>query len=174
MEALAFYLFAAMVLGGALLALFHKSVVHSAFALVATFSGIAGFYILLGADFLAVTQVLIYVGGIMVLILFGVMLSPPDKKERSLPRITAALVVFGMMTILIGAKVAKVAGWMTSPNLPDLGNTDAGKVDTVVALGKGFLDKDGYLMPFELSAIVLLMALVGSVYIARRRREVTQ
>lgn len=171
METLAFLLFAALTVGGALMALFFRSVVHSAFALMATFFGIAGLYLLLGADFLAVTQVMIYVGGILVLILFGVMMTTPDLKERSIPRVSLALLLVGGFAILIGTKVAKVAGWVTNPNLPDLANTGPGKETTVVELGKGFLDQKGYLIPFELAAVVLLVALIGSVYIARRRKE---
>ncbi len=174
METVAFLFFALLTLGGALLALFARSVVNSAFSLMATFFGIAGFFLLLGADFLAVTQVLIYVGGILVLILFGVMLSPIDKKERSLARIGSALVLFGGIAILVGFKIANVSGWIVQKDLPEITRQKPETIPTVVDLGKGFLSNDGYLVPFELAAVVLLVALVGSVYIARRRREIVR
>ena len=84
----AFALFAVMTLGGALVCIWERSVVRSAFALMATFLGIAGFFVLLESDFLAMAQILIYVGGILALILFGVMLTPPDMGERKLNRST--------------------------------------------------------------------------------------
>ena len=80
---LAFGFFATLTLGGAVVCIWERSVVRSAFALLATFTGTAGFFLLLGADFLAMAQILIYVGGILALLLFGVMLSPPDIHERS-------------------------------------------------------------------------------------------
>src|SRR5688500_8006630 len=81
-EGAAFGLFALLTIGGALLCLFERSVVRSAFSLLATFLGTSGLFLLLGSDFLALSQVLIYVGGILALLLFGVMLTPPDLTER--------------------------------------------------------------------------------------------
>ncbi len=176
MEEAVFFLFAFLTVGGALVALVHKSVVHSAFALMATFFGIAGFYLLLGSDFLAVTQLLIYVGGILALYLFGLMLTPPDPSERKFSRIAVAVLMVGGIGILIGTKVASVAGWLTKTDLPDLTDSGENKATTVVEIGKGFLQangQDAYLIPFELTAIVLLVALIGSVFIARRKKEAT-
>ena len=73
-EGVAFGLFTALTLGGSLVCVWERSVVRSAFSLMATFTGVAGLFLLLGADFLAVAQILIYVGGILALILFGVIL----------------------------------------------------------------------------------------------------
>ena len=72
---LAFYFFAAMTLGFALVSLFHKNVVHSAFSLLGTLLGMSGLYVTLNADFLAMTQVLLYAGGIVMLVLFGLLLT---------------------------------------------------------------------------------------------------
>ena len=85
----AFGLFAFLTVGGALVCVWERSVVRSAFSLMATFSGTAGLFLLLGADFLAMAQILIYVGGILALMLFGVMLTPPDLTERKLPRVVS-------------------------------------------------------------------------------------
>jgi NADH:ubiquinone oxidoreductase subunit 6 (subunit J) len=84
-----------MTLGGGVMCIWERSVVRSAFALMATFTGIAGLFILLGADFLAMAQILIYVGGILALILFAVMLTP-DLGERA--RILTATVLVGGAT----------------------------------------------------------------------------
>ena len=70
-----FYFFAVVTVGSAMVVVFSKNIVYSAFALLFTFFGVAGIYVLLNADFLAITQLLVYVGGILVLLLFGVMLT---------------------------------------------------------------------------------------------------
>ena len=104
-EGAAFALFAVMTLGGGLVCVWERSIVRSAFALMSTFSGVAGFFVLLESDFLAMAQILIYVGGILALILFAVMLTPPDMEERRLPRVLGALVA-GLFQRFIGDKVA--------------------------------------------------------------------
>jgi NADH-quinone oxidoreductase subunit J len=73
--ALVFYLFALVTVGSAAVVVLARSLIYSAFALLFTFFGVAGLYVILGADFLAATQLLVYVGGILVLLLFGVMLT---------------------------------------------------------------------------------------------------
>ena len=72
---LVFYLFALVTVGSAAVVVLARSLIYSAFALLFTFFGVAGLYVILGADFLAATQLLVYVGGILVLLLFGVMLT---------------------------------------------------------------------------------------------------
>src|SRR5262245_21602884 len=104
-QGLSFALFAVMTLGGGVMCVWERSVVRSAFALMATFTGIAGFFVLLEADFLAMAQILIYVGGILALILFAVMLTPPDLGERRLGRIVASTVLVGGATALLGQQV---------------------------------------------------------------------
>lgn len=163
-EGLAFGLFALLTLGGGLVCVWERSVVRSAFALMATFVGAAGFFVLLGSDFLAVAQILIYVGGILALLLFGVMLSPPDMGERRLPRVLGGLVAIGLATFWVGAKVAATVSWAQAETLP-VPHTRAEEI------GVGFLAPDQYVVPFELAAVVLTVALVAAVYIARRKRS---
>ena len=161
-EGVAFGLFAALPIGGGLMCVWERSVVRSAFSLLATFSGVAGLFLLLGADFLAVAQILIYVGGILALILFGVMLSPPDLAERKLSRVLVGLVLMLGATAWVGSKVAATVIWAKTDVLPE----PTTKVDEI---GVAFLDPDGYLVPFELAAMILTVALVAAVYIARRK-----
>lgn len=167
-EGLAFALFAVMTLGGALACIWERSVVRSAFALMATFLGVAGFFVLLESDFLAMAQVLIYVGGILALILFGVMLTPPDLGERKLSRVLTGLVLVGAGTAWVGMKVAATAKWAV------LGAPGDGRADEAITsaerIGVGFLAIDQYVVAFELAAVVLTVALVAAVYIARRKR----
>lgn len=163
-EGLAFGLFAFLTIGGGFVCIFERSVVRSAFSLLATFSGTAGLFLLLGADFLAVAQILIYVGGILALLLFGVMLSPPDLGERKLSRVIAGLALVGIAVAWVGFKVQSTVVWATAKELPPM-RSNAREI------GVGFLAADQYVIPFELAAIVLTVALVAAVYVARRKRE---
>jgi NADH-quinone oxidoreductase subunit J len=159
-----FGLFAWLVIGGSLMCIWERSVVRSAFCLLATFGGTAGLFALLGADFLAMAQILIYVGGILALILFGVMLTPPDLTERKLSRVVSGLVLLGAGVAFLAAKVAASVTWARSAELPE-------PTGRAAELGVGFLAADQYVVAFELAAVLLTVALVAAVYIARRRRE---
>lgn len=163
---LAFALFAALTLGGGVICVWERSVVRSAFALMATFTGVAGLFLLLEADFLAMAQILIYVGGILALILFAVMLTPPDLGERRLPRILAATVLVGVATLYLGFEVGRAARWFGDGHPLD-GRATAGSAERI---GVGFLALDQYVVAFELAAVVLTVALVAAVYIARRKK----
>lgn len=163
METLFFYLFAGLAIAGSIGTVWLKYVVHSAFALMAAFVGIAGLFIMLGADFLAVAQVLIYVGGILILFLFGIMLTPPDRKERNAKRVLGFLLPVLAIVAALSFQVGSVVRWFTKNEVGPPQNTAA-------PLGRELLRPDGYLIPFELVSVVLLVALIGSVFIARRRR----
>ena len=160
----AFGLFAWMTLGGSLMCIWERSVVRSAFCLMSTFCGVAGLFILLGADFVGMAQILIYVGGILALLLFGVMLAPPDMSERKLPRLFGALVLLGGAVAWVAVKVSGTAQWAQLPaeQLP-------ARESKVEEIGIGFLAPDQYVVAFELAAVLLTVALVGAVYIARRK-----
>lgn len=176
-QGLAFALFAVMTLGGGMMCIWERSVVRSAFALMATFTGIAGLFVLLEADFLAMAQILIYVGGILALLLFAVMLTPPDLGERRLGRILTATVLVGGATLFLGLDVARTATWFVR-GAPLDGRAE-GDFGSAERIGVGFLALDQYVVAFELAAVVLTVALVAAVYIARRKKsdlepEVTQ
>ena len=163
-EGLAFALFAVLVLAGSLLCVWERSVVRSAFCLLGTFGGTAGLFLLLGSDFLALSQILIYVGAILALILFGVMLTPPDLGERKLPRVVAGLLAVGGGVAFVAFKVAATARWVEAAELKPPG-------PSAREIGVGFLAADQYVVAFELAAVVLTVALVAAVYVARRRRS---
>ena len=105
---IAFFVFAALTVGSALFAAMAKNIVHSAFSLMATFFGVAGIYAILGSDFLAVTQVIVYVGGILILIVFGVLLTDRVPEEF---RVTKA-------RNYLPALIAAVSGRIAVPALP--------------------------------------------------------
>jgi NADH-quinone oxidoreductase subunit J len=167
-EGAAFGLFTLMTLGGSLVCLWERSVVRSAFSLMATFMGIAGFFVLLESDFLAMAQILIYVGGILALLLFGVMLCKPDLEERKLTRVLPGLAIVGAATAWVGMRVAANVEWAVQ-SAPGDGAAD-GPITNAERIGVGFLAIDQYVVAFELAAVVLTVALVAAVYIARRKR----
>jgi NADH-quinone oxidoreductase subunit J len=139
---------------------FSKNILYSAFALMGTFMGVAALYVFLAADFVAVIQVLIYVGGILVLTLFAVMLTHRIADVRISNRsvgVLPGLVVVGA----VGAVMAKAvlgANWVV--RLPETPRP------TTAGIGNAFLGD--YLLPFELASVVLLAALVGAVVLSRK------
>jgi len=156
-----FYFFAVVTIASAGVVVFSRNIMYSAFSLLFTFFGVAGIYVLLNADFIAVSQLLIYVGGILVLLLFGVMLTNKvvsvDMKTGTLQTLPASILVAMMAGALCG--VFFVTDWKIVTNVAEVPNTTA-------TLGEMFMTT--YLLPFEVASIVLLVALVGAALIARR------
>lgn len=164
-EGLAFAFFSSFTIAGSLMCIWERSVVRSAFSLMATFMGVAGLFLLLGSDFLAMAQILIYVGAILALILFGVMLTPPDLGERSLPRIAGALAFVLGGAALVWKHVMDATESLAvvpTEELVEMASQDQ-------SIGMGFLHPQQYVVAFELAAFLLTVALVAAVYIARRR-----
>lgn len=138
-----------------------RNLVHSAIALMGTLFGVAGLYVFLYADFIAAVQVVIYVGGILVLIIFGVMLTnritTPVLVQTSMPnRFFAAVVVF-LIFIGLSTLVFRTP-WQQ-------GEFDTG-ASTVTAIGTALMTK--YLLHFEVASVLLLLALLGAAYLSRR------
>ena len=156
---LVFYALGALALAMAALVAFSRNILHAALGLLVTLLAVAGLYLWLGADFLGVTQLLIYVGGILVMILFAILFTTRIAQVRvsnaSIGRLPAVLV-----SLVVVAGLAYV-GATTRFAL-----TEAVAAPTTARLGDGFLRE--YLLPFELASLVLLMALVGAMVIARR------
>ena len=160
-----FYIFAVLTLGSASVVVFSRNIVRAAFALLFAFFGVAGIYIFLLADFIAITQLLIYVGGIMVLILFGVMLTSHqinvDAKTGMLQTLPAILIAACVSGGLVW--VFWLTDWKANPAVPAV-ETTAAKI--------GELLLTAYLLPFEIASVVLLVALIGAAMIARREKKV--
>ncbi len=138
-----------------------KNLVHSAVALMGTLFGVAGLYVFLYADFLAATQVVIYVGGILVLIIFGVMLThritTPVLIQTSMPnRFLAGTVVF---IVFMGLSALM---YRTPWHRGELGE----EVSTVSVIGTSLMTR--YLLHFEVASVLLLLALLGAAYLSRR------
>ncbi len=161
-EAAVFWVFALVTVGSAAVVVLSRTLIYNAFALLFTFFGVAGLYLMLGADFLAATQLLIYVGGILVLLLFGVMLTHKiydlDLKSETQQLLPGAIVAAGLFVILTATAVR--SQWSSTP-LPPAATTEA--------IGQLFMGT--YLLPFEAASVLLLVALVGAAMIVRRRRD---
>ena len=156
----AFYLLAAITVTCALGVALAHHIVYSAFALMGTLLGVAGIFVLLGADFLGVVQLLVYVGGILVLTLFAIMLThriaDMHVSNRSVGRLPAAILVGAVFAGLV--RVALSASWVTS---------DAGSVEpTTAGIGNEFLT--AYILPFEVASVVLLVVVIGAVVVSRK------
>lgn len=161
-QIVSFGLLSVMMIGAALGVVLFTNIVYSAFLLGGVFISIAGLYLLLNADFVAAAQVLIYVGAVNVLILFAIMLV--NKREDFKPlrnhwirQGATALVCAGLFTLL--STMVLVTPWAFS-TAPTAGNNSI----VVIAL---HLFSD-FLLPFELASVLLLMAMVGAIVIARR------
>ncbi len=164
--AVAFYLFAILIIGSALIMVFSKNIVHSAFALMFTLAGLALFYALLYAGFVAVTQLLVYVGGILVLILFGVMLTTRGYFEKVRTR-TVNLIPATIFVAIIGMLLIFVfvtTDWTLIP-------LEEGEV-TLTALGELLLTD--FMLPFQVAGVLLLLAIIGAVLMATRSRTPKQ
>lgn len=157
----AFYLIAALTLVSAAGVAFSRNILYASFSLLGTFMGVAGLYIFLSADFLAVTQLLIYIGGVLVLILFAVMLTSRIQDIRvtnqSLGVVPAAVAT--LLTTALLVFVSCFAPWKAPLKNPPL-------VSSAAQLGDLFLNR--YLLPFEIASVVLLATLIGAVVIARK------
>jgi NADH-quinone oxidoreductase subunit J len=158
-----FYFFAFVTVASAGVVVFSRNIVYSAFALLFTFFGVAGIYVLLNADFLAITQLLIYVGGILVLILFGVMLTTNtvsvDIKAKSINTLPAVSVVAALAGLLAG--MIWTSDWFMSKNMNELAEQTTSK-----EIGSALITT--HLLPFEVASVVLLVAIVGAAMMARR------
>ena len=174
-EAACFYITAAIAVGSGVLILVSDKIVHMAFWLLASLAGFAIFYLLLGADFLGFTQVLVYIGGVLILFLFGVMLTQrvdvPLKAAASLrvlvPGVVIGVLTTGLLVFLAGGnnwseKAAKEIAQI-SPNAVNAAEP------TAFGLGEAFMST--YILPFEVVSVLLLVAMIGATYIARGKSE---
>ena len=198
MEAFLFVMFGMCAVGGAVAVVLSQNVVRMAFYLVISLSSTAGLFFLLGADFVGATQLLIYVGGTVVLLIFGVMLTatgPFQNFKTGAGELLLSVLVGGsflMMLILTVMQVDwdgnqdKLAAAYGPSSMERIGYYGEDQGSTARSLGAAFLgvrfdedlgkDRDdlstGYLLPFEIVSVHLLVVLVGAAYLARAKRRV--
>ncbi len=165
MELLMFYIFGFGAVVSALLMVTNRRPVRAAMSLVATMSFLAGLYVLLDAHLIAVLQLIVYAGAIMVLFLFVIMLLNIEEKEGLLGVNTILLQFMGMLVVglLFVSMVSLFKGGGSLLASVDIAN-DFG---TTKAVGKLLFTE--YLLPFEIASVLLLAAIVGAVILAKRR-----
>jgi NAD(P)H-quinone oxidoreductase subunit 6 len=154
-----FYALAALTVGSAAFVAFSRNIVYSTFALLGAFMGVVGIYVLLAADFVAMVQLLVYVGGILVLTIFAVMLT------AGIADVTVSNRAVGTGTGIITAGVAGLV--MLYAIMRTHWHQAAAVVPkaTTYAIGNAFLGD--YVLPFEVASLVLLAALIGAIVISR-------
>jgi NADH-quinone oxidoreductase subunit J len=166
-EAIAFYFIAACILGFAVLVISTKDTVHSVLFLVVDFLFVAALYVLLGAQFLAAIQILVYAGGIVVLYLFVVMLvnlKRPPEAHSDPHRLTkvglgmSAAVLLELSAIALYSSALPATPVAPGAAMPVTGNTEQ----------VGWLLYTSYLIPFEIASMLLLVAMIGAIVLAKR------
>ena len=161
MQAIVFVLLAIVTLGAALMVVISQNLMRSALWLILAFFGIAGIFILLQAEFLAVTQVLIYVGAISTLIIFAIMLSR-NLADPHMPRFNQQWGLVGGFAALLFVGLAAVVTRVAWP-------VASGEVsaDAIRTLGMDLVGP--YAVPFEVASVLLVVAMIGAIIIARER-----
>lgn len=157
---LAFWILTGVTLVAALGVLASRNLLHAVLFLILLFVGMAGYFVLLSADFLAMAQVIIYVGAIAVLVLFAVLLTPRAGRNNGETRMfLPALLLCGTLLAII-LFVITDTNWAAADESPSV---------TAADLGEALLSR--WVLPFELASVLLTVALVGSIMLVRSREE---
>jgi NADH-quinone oxidoreductase subunit J len=163
-----FYILGAISLATAFLTIYSKNPIHSAIYLVICFFSIAGHYLLLNAQFLAIVHIIVYSGAIMILFLFTIMLMNLNKEDEvHKPRITrlGAIVVFCVMCLIM------ITVFFNSKPVSDISDATGDDYQSIKMLGKVLLDgENGYMVPFEFASVLLLVAMIGTVLLSKKEK----
>jgi NADH-quinone oxidoreductase subunit J len=162
-----FYLLAAVAGGSAIGVMLSRNIVRTAVYLLFALSAVAGLYFLLAAEFLAAVQLVIYVGGTLILILFGVMLTSTSPFSRFTPRRWEVVVAVVIGLVLLTALVAGILSAAGAGHFAS--NMHPGEEYPVLRLGQALLGD--FLVPFEIASVLLLVVLIGAAYLAKARRR---
>jgi NADH-quinone oxidoreductase subunit J len=161
LETFTFYTFAATMVGSSLAIVLTRNIVRAATWLLGTLGAAAGLYLLLSANFIAAIQLIVYAGGILVLIVFGVMLTASNPFAKFTPSRGEVLVTTVAMLVLLASLLAV----MFAGPWPDLKTHPTAKVAEMRSLGEVLLTD--YLVPFEAVSVLLLAVMIGAAYLAR-------
>ncbi|MFN2184352.1 MAG: NADH-quinone oxidoreductase subunit J [Anaerolineae bacterium] len=158
-----FIILSAVTLIGALGVVVSRNLFYAAIFLILSFVGVAGYYVLLQAEFLAMIQILVYVGAISILIIFAIMVSrrfmSPKYRARNEQWVWALVAAAALFAILVVILI-QVDWPVVQAGVPE---------GTLVELGKALVDPEQFLLVFEVASVLLLVALVGAVIVARER-----
>lgn len=171
MEQIIFLIVSVITIGSALIVVTNRNLFHAALALMVTFLGVAGFYVLLEAGFLAAAQLLVYIGAISILIIFAIMMTRRLMQATEQPfnsqwglGLLATVIVLAVLVFAIGGY------WPLQPAEAPLQTRTVVSDDviqnSIVTLGEAFVSPHGLVLAFELASILLLAALVGAILVA--------
>lgn len=155
-----FSIMAAVMIGSALKVVTTRNVVHAALWLVLVLAGAAGQFLLLGAEFVGVTQVLVYIGAIIVLFLFGIMLTKASMGDDEDVNLANRPIAAGVGTLLLAIMAYATIDFWRDAELPEDTRTSAATVSDSI-----FSD---FIVPFEATSVLLLAALIGAIVVARK------
>ncbi|WP_162427201.1 NADH-quinone oxidoreductase subunit J family protein [Pontibacter pudoricolor] len=168
-----FYIFAILAIVSGAYMVLTRNLLYAGFSLLIVLLSIAGIYVLLFADFIAVTQLMVYVGGVLVLILFGIMLSSRVHDKSVLSEnvntvwgtLVAGLIVVGLSYSILKSNISSLP-WLQTMEMDVLGNQKS----TVQTIGIKLMTD--FVLPFEIASLLLLIALMGAAYIATDKQKV--
>lgn len=179
-EQIIFLLISAFTIGMAVIVVTKRNLFHAALALMATFLGVAGLYVIMDAGFLAAAQLLVYIGAISILVIFAIMMTrrlmqttEPAFNSQSAFALATAVVTFG---VLVWVFFAFRDFWPFTPDavtpLASKPEVPAGLLQGSVAqMGEAFVSPAAYVLPFEIASVLLLAALVGAIIVAWPKAE---
>jgi NADH-quinone oxidoreductase subunit J len=155
-----FYFFCVVTVAGALYVLFSKNVLYSAYGLLVTFLGVASMFVFSGAEFMAASQIMVYVGGILVLLIFGIMLSSNKRSDKNYLKIKDNSISLGLgVAIPLFFVIMIIAGNLVYPKV------EKPVVQKIQSLGFELMTDS--VLALEIVGILLLMALIGATFIAK-------
>ena len=172
--AIYFYIFAFIAVAGAVGVVALRNIFHSALSMVVCLFAVAGFFVLLNAEFLAAVQVILYVGAIMVLIIFAILLSTQIMRKNIIQTNAYAIpgFIFSFLFLLVTSWVIITTAFVERDQVPfypawlgELPRT----LDNTTIMGWSLMAT--YTLPFEIASILLLMSLIGSVILAHRKKD---
>lgn len=158
---IAFYVIAATTVGSALMVAAVRDLVHAVLFLVLSFVGVAGIYVVLSADFVAMAQVLIYAGAISVLLVFAIMLTPSSDRRNSDTAFQGPALILAGLVLAVTVFVIYDTDW----RIADRGQFAA----TAASLGRAFFTP--YVVPFEVASVLLVVAMVGAILLTQEEGE---
>lgn len=159
-EILAFWALAIVTIVAASGVMFSRNLLHAVLFLILSFVGIAGFFVLLSADFIAMAQIIIYVGAIAVLVLFAVLLTPRSGRDNSETSMAAPAVLLSLALFAVIVFVVYDTDWALISESPNL---------TARELGNALLST--WVLPFQVASVLLTAAMVGAIMLVRSAEE---
>ena len=166
-EQIIFLIAALFTLGSGLMVVTTGNLIHAALWLVSTLFGVAVVFAILNAGFLAVVQVVVYIGAIAILFIFAVMLTRKDMRDQG-PQVNKNWWIGALLSVLtFGGLYFLLQGWN---GLSKIATDIPSGFDAVAELGTALVSPDAYVLPFEVASVLLVAAMVGAVYVAFNRK----